>query len=83
MKKANIILIAVSILAIAGGVLAFKTHKAEQGIYCSDEATAKGYCTKLMKGFTITKEGFLKGFCTETDTASCTIMVPIKRKKIE
>lgn len=83
MKKANIILIAVSILAIVGGALAFKARKAEQGIYCSNEAAAKGYCTKLMKGFTITKEGVVKGFCTETDTASCTILVPIKRKKIE
>jgi hypothetical protein len=72
MKKAKVLLTAICLIGIVGGVLAFKAHKRLGPLWCTDIATS-GTCTKR---FTPDPTGTDK-FCTTTSTGHCDLLVKV------
>ena len=77
MKKAKIMLMAIAVLGVVGGALAFKAQKFLGNYYCSTTKTTGAHCSSSY----ITEVGGATLYCTTepiTTLRSCSILYSVE-----
>jgi len=67
MKKIKITLTAITVVAVIGGALAFKTHNRTGSLYCSSVSGTAGVCTTRYSEFS----NGSSLYCTTTNGGTC------------
>ena len=71
MKKAKIMLTAITVLAVVGGALAFKAKKYDGTQYCTGTTTAANKCINSILNGKLLASGAMTYYKVTTDATKC------------
>jgi hypothetical protein len=79
MKKAKLVLVAIAVFGIAGGVMAFRAQKISEDLFCKATSSGSSACNGTLydagtgNNYTITTSGGFTAFCTTENTLACNV----------